>query len=90
MYSNIQKWGNSQGIRIPKAILETALFKENELVQIIAGKNQITIKKAAKSNHTPLKDRIETYYGKPLDEITPEKYSVEEIDWGKPMGKEVW
>lgn len=33
MKTTIQKWGNSQGVRIPKAILDTVEWKENEKIQ---------------------------------------------------------
>ena len=32
MKTTIQKWGNSQGVRIPKAILDTVEWKENEKI----------------------------------------------------------
>ena len=29
MYATIQKWGNSQGLRIPKALLDAVGLREN-------------------------------------------------------------
>ena len=34
MQTTIQKWGNSQGIRIPKAFLEALEMMENDLVEL--------------------------------------------------------
>ena len=34
MQAMIQKWGNSQGIRIPKAFLEALGMTENDLVEL--------------------------------------------------------
>ena len=34
MQATIQKWGNSQGIRIPKAFLEALGMKENDVVEL--------------------------------------------------------
>lgn len=48
MYSTVQKWGNSQGIRIPKKILDSVNIKNNELVKIEEYKGYILIKKAVK------------------------------------------
>ena len=45
MLTTIQKWGNSQAIRLPKAILETASIQENEQVQILAEQGKIIIVK---------------------------------------------
>jgi hypothetical protein len=32
MFTTIQKWGNSQAVRLPKAVLEKASLKENDAV----------------------------------------------------------
>lgn len=80
MYSNIQKWGNSQAVRLPKVILETALLKENDSIQIIAEKNQIIIKKAIDQNHKTLKERLKNFDG---------NYKYEEWDTGESVGNEV-
>ena len=37
--SKIQKWGNSQGIRIPKKMLETLDLKVNDSISIEEGEN---------------------------------------------------
>lgn len=80
MLSTIQKWGNSQAIRLPKAVLETAQLKENETVQIIAEQDRIIIKKADTFRHKTLKERLANYSG---------EYIFEEWDTGRPVGKEV-
>jgi len=81
MNAIIQKWGNSQGIRIPKSILETALFKPNDTVDIIAEDNKIIIKKVVHKKHITLEERLKDFNG---------EYTFEEVDWGKPMGNEIW
>jgi antitoxin MazE len=45
MKAIIQKWGNSQGVRLPKSVLEEAMFRPNEEVDIVAEENKIIIKK---------------------------------------------
>ena len=32
MYATIQKWGNSQGLRLPKALLDSIGLRENDRV----------------------------------------------------------
>jgi len=81
MNATIQKWGNSHAIRIPKAILETALFKADEQVEIIVEDNKIIIKKAVRKKHITLEERLKDFNG---------EYVFEECDWGKPMGNEIW
>lgn len=34
MYATVQKWGNSQGLRIPKALLEALGIRENDRVEL--------------------------------------------------------
>ena len=52
MTTNIQKWGNSQGIRLPKLLLETLNWQENEEIEITTQNNAIIIKKAAPRRKT--------------------------------------
>ena len=81
MNATIQKWGNSQGIRIPKAILEMALFEPDEQVDITAEENKIIIRKVARKKYITLEERLKDFDG---------EYVFEECDWGKPMGNEIW
>lgn len=81
MRSTIQKWGNSQAIRLPKAVLEMAHFGENEPVEIFAENDKIVIKRDAVQKRKTIQERFEGFEG---------EYIREEIDWGKPVGKEVW
>jgi antitoxin MazE len=82
MRTSIIKWGNSQGIRLPKLLLESANFKENDDVEVMAEKNSIVIKKAVSNRkHRTLKERLENF---------SEEYKFEEWDTGMPVGDEVW
>ena len=94
MLTTIQKWGNSQGVRLPKSILEKFLLKENDPVEIEANNDSIIIKKAARKRRAKksLEERLENYYQKPLEEILADEslYTPTEYDWGEPVGKEVW
>ena len=81
MRAVIQKWGNSQAIRLPKAILETARLRENEPVQIFAEQDTIIIRKAAVTKHRTLAERLEGFEG---------EYTGKEWDTGAPAGREVW
>jgi antitoxin MazE len=78
--AKIQKWGNSQGIRIPKFILEQIDLDTNSNVSIVVKDDSIIIKKATK-RHIPLAERFANYDG----EIPTGEY-----DWGEPQGDEVW
>lgn len=91
MLTKIRKWGNSQGIRIPKVFLETLNISNDDEVEIITEKERIVIKKISKKEPITMKDRLENFYGKKLEEILSNISDPQgEIDWGKPVGKEIW
>ena len=83
MKTTIQKWGNSQGVRLSKSILEALLLQENDFVEITAENDMIIIRKAARRRRAKksLEERFGGYAG---------DYQCAEIDWGKPAGKEAW
>lgn len=82
MVTKLQKWGNSQGIRISKDILEHSQISIGESISISAKKGQITIKpiSAVRGKHK-LKDLINQL---------PKDYKPSEANWGSPVGKEEW
>lgn len=81
MYANIQRWGNSNALRLPKTILESAFLKENDKVEIIASENQIIIKKVENiKQHKTLAERLKSFEG---------EYEATEWDTGESIGKEI-
>jgi antitoxin MazE len=88
MQATIQKWGNSQGIRIPKAFLEALGMMENDTVELSRKDDNIVISKIEKKKYDNLSERLEAFYGKPIDEIYVEPET--EIDTGAPVGGEIW
>ncbi len=78
MYTSIQKWGNSQAIRLPRAILEMAGLSQNDRVELKVQDGNVMIIPLKK--HKPLADRISEYQG---------EYKCQEWDTGKPVGDEV-
>ena len=86
MTATLQKWGNSQGIRIPKQIIKDLNLKENDILSIEKIDNAIVFKKA--KVHKSLKERLEEFYNKPISKI--KKIVVEEIDTGSTVGEEIW
>ncbi len=74
----IRAWGNSQGIRIPKDILDRLELKVSDKLDIDIDNNTIVLKKAFQ--HRSFEDRLAEYDG---------KISVCDFDWGEPVGKEM-
>jgi len=96
MTGTISKWGNSQAIRLPKAVLELAFLKENDSVQISVVNERIIIKRAVKQinpsqKRKTLKQRVEEFYGKDFESVLAENpYEFNEINSGPRVGAEVW
>lgn len=74
----IQKWGNSQGIRIPKNILDMMNWKDNDTVEISFQGDSLLIKPHKRKT---IDELFANYNG---------TYQSEEIDWGEPVGREIW
>ncbi len=78
--SSVKKWGNSLAVRIPTAVVQDLGLSENSSVQIVSNGVSATIQPKKRKKAT-------------LDElvaaITAENRH-KEVDWGKPVGKEVW
>jgi len=81
MIATIKKWGNSHGIRLSLSILKEADIAGNETVSLIAENGQITINKIKNKNRKNIIELFEGY---------DEEYSPINIDWGDPVGKEIW
>jgi len=80
MTTKLQKWGNSQGLRLSKQILDLADLSVGDEVEIAVGDNQLIVKKARRHRYdlAELVSRI------------PKDYQVEEVDLGPPVGREEW
>ena len=73
MTARIQKWGNSQGLRLPKHILEEIHLMTGDSVEIVAENNQIIIKPISNiKNHFNIADLVAAI---PLDYKTTETFS---------------
>jgi len=83
MTTTIQKWGNSQAVRLPKPILESLFLRENDQVEIIAENDSIVIKKTTRKRRAS-KSLEERFANSNVD------HTFSEYDWGEPVGKEVW
>lgn len=80
MQAQVKVWGNSQGVRIPKELLQDAGIALNERLDISAFDGVITLTKTFR--HRTLEERAAEYGGNlNLDG---------EYDWGEPVGREVW
>lgn len=80
MEARIQKWGNSDGIRIPSSILKSLNIKTNDILNIEQVGDKIIIS-VPKKKKISLEDRFKEYHGKNL---------AKEFSWDDNIGREIW
>jgi len=82
MVTKVQKWGNSQGLRLAKQVLEEARISVGDLVDVSTQDGVIVIAPArrvrGKQSLQELVSRI------------PKNYKGREVEWGEPVGREDW
>ena len=62
MHTSIQRWGNSNAVRLPKTILDAANMREKDRVEIITVNKQIVIR-PAKRKYASLDEIFDGYTG---------------------------
>jgi antitoxin MazE len=78
--ATVKKWGNSAAVRIPASVMQATRLDLDEAVDVREEAGRIVIEPV----------RQKTYdLGKLLKGITS-KNQHEAVDFGPPMGKEVW
>ena len=82
MVTKVQKWGNSQGLRLPRHVLEETNIAVGDDVEITVRDGTIIV--------TPVKPPRRNYDLKELVSRLPPDYGPEEVDSGPPVGREVW
>ena len=82
MLTKVQKWGNSQGLRLSRRVLEDVQISVGEEVDVAVRDGTIVV--------APIKRVRGRYSLRRLVARIPKEYRAKELDWGKPVGKEVW
>jgi antitoxin MazE len=80
MRTVVRKWGNSASVRIPAAVMEAARLDLDDPVDVREESGRIIIEPERRKEYD-------------LDELVRAITSGnlhEEVDWGGPVGKEVW
>lgn len=80
METRIQKWGNSDGIRIPSNILKSLNIKTNDILNIEQDGDKIIIT-VPKKKKISLEEKFKEYHGKNL---------AKEFSWDENIGREIW
>ena len=82
MVTKIQKWGNSQGIRLAKRVLEDAHISVVDNVDVTIRDGVIIL--------APVKRVRGKQSLRDLVSRIPKNYKTTELDWGEPVGREAW
>ena len=82
MITKVQKWGNSQGLRLSKELLADVRIEVGDPVDVSVQEGSLVI--------TPARC---VRGGRSLEQLVAsvtKDYRPGELDWGPPAGREVW
>jgi antitoxin MazE len=82
LVTKVQKWGNSQGIRLSRQVLAEADIDVGDSVDLEVHEGAIVVK--------PVRRLRRRHDLRELARRVPEGYEPQELDWGPPVGREVW
>jgi antitoxin MazE len=82
MITKVQKWGNSQGVRLSKGLLSDVEINVGDAVDVAARDGVLVV--------TPVRRVRGGHDLRELVRRIPKDYKSEEVDWGYPVGREVW
>ncbi|HEX9941055.1 MAG TPA: AbrB/MazE/SpoVT family DNA-binding domain-containing protein [Thermoanaerobaculia bacterium] len=82
MVTRVQKWGNSQGLRLSKDLLSEAEIEVGDAVDVVVRQGTLVV--------TPVRRVRGGHDLRELVSRIPKDYKPEEVDWGPPVGREVW
>ena len=82
MITKIQKWGNSQGLRLSKDLLSHVDIDVGDAVDVAVHKGALVV--------TPLGRVRGGHDLRALVGRISKKYKPEVFAWGPPVGREVW
>lgn len=82
MITRIQKWGNSQGLRLSKTLLSDADLDVGDAVDVAVRKGALVV--------TPVRRVRGGHDLRDLVRRIPKGFRHAKLDWGPPVGREVW
>jgi antitoxin MazE len=80
MQAQVKKWGNSASVRIPASVMAAASLHVDQMVDIREDNGRIVIEPMLAPTYDL--DML-------LDAMTPETFP-DDLDFGNPVGNEVW
>ncbi|MGK3141104.1 type II toxin-antitoxin system antitoxin MazE [Pantoea sp. C2G6] len=78
---NVKRWGNSPAVRIPVTLMQALNLKIDDEIRIDLVEGKLIIE--------PVKQEVSYSLEALLEGVTPENLH-DPVDWGEPVGKEIW
>jgi len=82
MITKVQKWGNSQGLRLSKELLSDVEINVGDSVDVAVRDGVLVVTPARR-----VRGRLDLAQ---LVRRIPKGYKPKDLDWGPPVGREVW
>ena len=82
MMTKLQKWGNSQGLRLSKAMLAEVAIEIGDTVEVAVQDGRLVV--------TPVRRVRGGHDLRALVRRIPKGAKAEALDWGPPVGNEAW
>lgn len=82
MITRVQKWGNSQALRLSKDLLAEAGIAVGDAVDVVVHQGTLVV--------TPVRRVRGGYDLRDLVSRIPKDRKPEKVDWGPSVGREVW
>lgn len=82
MVTKVQRWGNSQGLRLSKQVLADASVSVGDEVDVVVREGLIVV--------TPVRQVRGKVSLRSLVARIPKNCKSQGADWGRPAGKEAW
>ena len=81
--SKINNWGTALGVRIPAEFAKAIDVTNNSAINIVLEDDRIVI---MKSKEKPKRRNVQALFAEYPEDFIQE----EELDWGNPVGNELW
>lgn len=81
IHGNVKRWGNSPAVRIPATLMQALNLNIDDVVSIELVEGKLVIE--------PVKQEVIYSLAELLEGVTAENLH-EPVEWGEPVGKEIW
>lgn len=86
--TKISEWGNGYGIRLPKAFVDEVSLLKNHKLEVTMRDNLSMLIKKSDEQKAITKEWFRKAIKKMAKIKKDDKHEL--IDWGKPLGNEIW